>query len=151
MRDRQSRIKSMSPSLLAASLFVLLLAGCGEDEKPSSRTENPPLALPPGVRHEPDSALSPSLVLEPRQSRPHLLHVELQLPEGKRLLRLRVLGAAPGFEELASKDMSRWDKRRIQESFELPAADAGSRRRHVLVIADYADASYGAAQALPNF
>ena len=151
MRDPTSPIKSMSGSLGLLLVALLLPGSGGQDRKEPVTTSRSPLALPEGVLHEPDNALSPALVLEPRPGRSHLLHVRIHLPGGQQLQRLRLLAAGPGFEELASRDMSRLDGGRIQEEFEIPVGGTTMKARHVLVIADYDRNSYGAAQALPNF
>jgi hypothetical protein len=142
---------SLSLALLLGPLSVLMIGACGENREAPAPTQKSLLDLPKGVQHQPESALSPGLVLEPRSGLPHLLHVELELPEGQQLLRLRVLGEGPVFAELASKDMSQLDSLLIKESFEIPASIAQLTARHVLVIADYEKTSYGAGQALPSF
>lgn len=156
MRHRQSPIKSIIPALLPGLSLVVLpillcFPACEKKQPEPTPSQEPALLLPQGVQFRPESALSPRTILEPRQGRPHLLHVEVQVPAGEHLLRLRVLESGPGFEELARRDTSQLDSPLIKESFDIAAGKKAMQARHVLVVADYESGSLAVTQALPNF
>ena len=155
MRDRQSWIKSMSPALFLAHFLggfaLLALTACGEEQKKPVSPQGTGLALPEGVLFRPDSEFSPRLMLEPRDGKAHLLHIEVRVPDGRQLLSLRLLGPGPAFPEMGQKDTSQLDSPVIKETFEIAASGSRMQAKHVLVVAKYDSGSYAASLALPNF
>ncbi len=151
MRDHESRIKSMSPALLLGLFVLQPFSSCDPGQKATGPSKSTGLLLPEGVLFEPDSELSPQLVLESRPGKTHLLHVTVKVRGGQQLLRLRLLGPGPTFQEMGRKDPSQLDSTEIKEAFEIAAGASSMQARHVLVIADFESGSYAASQALPNF